>query len=176
MIEQRSGEDRDTREFLTELTAHLLRRGVDGHRVGEVLAEVEAHVAATGEPAREAFGDPDDYARRWVRPQPPGARRRRRVRLVAALLAAAAAGAVLAVAALAAGRGDAVLGLPGWVLTVLAVLALVGAVAAAPVVRVVDPRTGRPRPVGRTALLLGAAVPLVVVVALLVLVGSLTGG
>lgn len=37
-------------------------RGVDGRRIGAALAEVEAHCAESGEPAREAFGDPAAYA------------------------------------------------------------------------------------------------------------------
>ena len=44
--------------FLLELRL----RGVAGHRIGAALAEVEAHCAESGEPAREAFGDPAAYA------------------------------------------------------------------------------------------------------------------
>lgn len=46
------------REFLL-----LLRlRGIDGVRIGEALAEVEAHCARSGHTPREAFGDPVGYA------------------------------------------------------------------------------------------------------------------
>ncbi|HZG89444.1 MAG TPA: hypothetical protein VEZ42_04455, partial [Pseudonocardia sp.] len=81
-----TGQDRTTRDYLAELTLHLLRTGLDGQRAGEVLAEVEAHVAATGEPAREAFGPPREYARRWAPDVPPRVRRRRRLRLLVSLV------------------------------------------------------------------------------------------
>jgi len=43
--------------------ALLLRhRGADGARIGDVLAEVEAHCADSGQTPREAFGEPADYA------------------------------------------------------------------------------------------------------------------
>ena len=44
--------------FLLELRL----RGIDGRRIGAALAEVEAHCAESGEPARDAFGDPAAYA------------------------------------------------------------------------------------------------------------------
>lgn len=44
--------------FLLELRL----RGVDGRRIGAALAEVEAHCAESGESARDAFGDPATYA------------------------------------------------------------------------------------------------------------------
>ena len=46
------------REFIL-----LLRlRGIDGVRIDEALAEVEAHCARSGHTPREAFGDPVGYA------------------------------------------------------------------------------------------------------------------
>jgi len=86
-------QDRVTRDYVGELAFHLARAGLDGQRVGEVLAEVEAHVAATGEPARAAFGPPQEYARRWAPDVPPQVRRRRRLRVLAfcSLLAPVAA-------------------------------------------------------------------------------------
>ena len=40
----------------------LLRlRGVDGAQIGDVLAEVEAHCADSGQTPREAFGEPTGY-------------------------------------------------------------------------------------------------------------------
>ncbi|GAA1793971.1 hypothetical protein GCM10009682_14750 [Luedemannella flava] len=43
------------------LTARM--RDVPGTRIGEALAEVEAHCAESGETPTEAFGDPVEYAR-----------------------------------------------------------------------------------------------------------------
>ncbi len=40
----------------------LRARDVPGTRIGEVLAEVQSHLAETGEDPREAFGTPKEYA------------------------------------------------------------------------------------------------------------------
>ncbi|MCF6743382.1 hypothetical protein E9529_03670 [Blastococcus sp. KM273128] len=45
-----------------DLLLRLRLRDVPGTRIGEVLAEVESHVAETGEHPREAFGPPREYA------------------------------------------------------------------------------------------------------------------
>ncbi|TDD56270.1 hypothetical protein E1286_02860 [Nonomuraea terrae] len=45
-----------------ELTIALRLHEISGERVGEVLAEVESHVAETGEDPRVAFGSPKEYA------------------------------------------------------------------------------------------------------------------
>jgi hypothetical protein len=45
-----------------ELLLALRLRDVPGDRIGEVLAEVQSHVAETGEDPRTAFGDPKAYA------------------------------------------------------------------------------------------------------------------
>lgn len=66
------------RSYVEELTIALRARDVPGARIGEVLAEVRAHAAESGEPAREAFGPPQAYAdavvaamRADLRKQPP---------------------------------------------------------------------------------------------------------
>ena len=45
-----------------DLLLRLRMRDVPGARIGEVLAEVQSHVAETGEHPREAFGAPKEYA------------------------------------------------------------------------------------------------------------------
>lgn len=45
-----------------DLVLALRLRDVPGVRIGEVLAEVEAHCADSGQGPGEAFGDPDAYA------------------------------------------------------------------------------------------------------------------
>jgi len=45
-----------------ELVLALRLRDVPGRRIGEVLAEVEAHCADSGQSPAEAFGDPQAYA------------------------------------------------------------------------------------------------------------------
>ena len=47
-----------------DLLLRLRLRDVPGARIGEVLAEVQSHVAETGEHPREAFGPPKEYAAR----------------------------------------------------------------------------------------------------------------
>ena len=46
-----------------ELVQALRLHDVPGPRIAEALAEVECHVVATGQNARDAFGAPDAYAR-----------------------------------------------------------------------------------------------------------------
>jgi hypothetical protein len=48
--------------YCDELLLALRSRVVPGARIGEVLAEVQSHVAETGEDPRTAFGSPRDYA------------------------------------------------------------------------------------------------------------------
>ncbi|WP_110241145.1 hypothetical protein [Nocardioides gilvus] len=50
------------RAWAEALLLELRLRGVAGTMIGAVLAEVEAHCADSGETARDAFGDPKDYA------------------------------------------------------------------------------------------------------------------
>jgi hypothetical protein len=174
MTDRQLDPDRDTTEYVTALTAYLFRHRVPGPRIGEVLAEVEAHVAATGESARAAFGPPEDYARAWSVPLTARERWRRRGVVAAAVCATGGIGAVLAAGGLAAGGGTTVFGVNGWWVLGLAAVALIAVLAVLPMDRVIDPRTSRPRSVGRVPLLTGAAVALLVVVALLVATGAWT--
>jgi hypothetical protein len=50
--------------YLRRLRTELRARGVPGGRIGEVLAEVDTHVADTGEDPASAFGPPEGYAAR----------------------------------------------------------------------------------------------------------------
>lgn len=50
------------RKYRDELILALRLRDISGARVGEVIAEVEAHVAETGEDPVQAFGPPKEYA------------------------------------------------------------------------------------------------------------------
>ncbi|MGW1677024.1 HAAS signaling domain-containing protein [Saccharopolyspora sp. NPDC002376] len=49
-------------KYRDELLIALRMHEISGERVGEVLAEVEAHVRETGEDPVEAFGKPREYA------------------------------------------------------------------------------------------------------------------
>lgn len=147
----------DIDAYRQQLLLALRLRDIPGPRIAEVLAEVESHVADTGEDPNAAFGAPKDYARALVVELHPERTHGVRgwmasVRGVEVLMAALAfAGAWLAAEGLfALAAGDpGVLGLPGPVHLALAVVLL--AALALLVVRtsrrrddrVLDPRTGR---------------------------------
>jgi acyl-CoA synthetase (NDP forming) len=50
------------RAWCDDLLLALRLRDVPGTRIGEVIAEVQSHVAETGEDPRQAFGTPKEYA------------------------------------------------------------------------------------------------------------------
>jgi hypothetical protein len=168
-----------------ELILALRLRDVPGARIGEVLAEVQSHVAETGEESRAAFGDPKAYAAEVA-----GAlglpRSGIRALLgsltavdVALTVVLGLAGYFLADALWDLGAGDrSWLGLPAWVVALVAALAMAGCAAhftattrRQPDVAVRDPRTGAdmvPFAPWRVAVLVGYPV--------LVLVAALVGG
>ena len=51
-----------TAKYTQDLLSALRLRDVPSDRIGEVLAEVESHVAETGESPYDAFGTPQEYA------------------------------------------------------------------------------------------------------------------
>ncbi len=55
-----------TRTYTDELLLALRLRDVPGPRIAEALAEIDSHVAETGEDPREAFGPPKAYADQLV--------------------------------------------------------------------------------------------------------------
>lgn len=145
-------ERRTTRDaYAQELLLALRLREVPSPRIAEALAEVDSHVAETGEDPVAAFGPPEDYARELAGAL--GVRRGQALRTGSGLLTTAgcAVGGVLLADGLhAVGAGArALLGLPAW----LAVLVGVGLLAAGALgvvqlsrreggARVTDPRTG----------------------------------
>lgn len=56
--------DADT--YRGDLILALRMRDVPGDRIGEIVAEVESHVADSGEDPCEAFGPPEQYAARFT--------------------------------------------------------------------------------------------------------------
>jgi hypothetical protein len=54
-------------DFIVALRLH----GVDGARIGEALAEVNDHVKSSGESAEDAFGTPEEYAKKLAMPASP---------------------------------------------------------------------------------------------------------
>lgn len=52
------------KKYRDDLIYALRLHDVPGPRIGEVVAEIESHLAETGDDPRDAFGDPKDYADR----------------------------------------------------------------------------------------------------------------
>lgn len=170
-----------------DLLLRLRMLSVPGPRIGEVLAEVQSHVAETGEPPREAFGTPREYADQvaqalGVTPVRGWALLRQELRWRDLLLAVVCgvAGFSLADGLWSLGAGAATTaGLPTWLVCLGAALVLGGCTArfvlnarhdpdADPVV---DPRNGEDMvPFGRRQVALLAAFPV------LALVGMAVGG
>lgn len=143
---------REDQKYLDDLLLHLRWRDVPGARIGEILAEVEAHADATGEPLVEAFGSPKAYAKQWERGAPNGFRYW--LPLLPAIALNGVGGWTLANGGYAIGAGEpALFGLPGIVVALVGVgIALVG-MAMIKIDRVVDPRSGRPITSSRRAFL-----------------------
>lgn len=66
--------------YLENLTIQLRLREVPGDRIGQILAEVETHVADTGLDPVEAFGVPGEYAATYAATAPASAPARGRSR------------------------------------------------------------------------------------------------
>jgi hypothetical protein len=132
----------ETSSYRRDLMLALRARHVPGDRIGDIVAEVESHVADTGEDPVEAFGPPREYAAS-VAPTRKGSR----VTSWALTLSGAAAGWLVAVSVVALVDGEAKslpAGLPAGVALVLAVLLWIPAVLVQVRLnsRVRDPRTG----------------------------------
>ncbi|WP_456600262.1 hypothetical protein [Blastococcus sp. SYSU DS0616] len=140
------------------LLLRLRMRDVPGARIGEVLAEVQSHVAETGEHPREAFGPAAEYADRVADVLGAAPSRGWRDTLrgltwrdLGTVASIGLACFLLADSLWALGAGEtSVLDLPAWAVCVVAALVLAACVAR--IVRtvrhdasgdkVVDPRTG----------------------------------
>jgi hypothetical protein len=151
------------RRYLDQLAVHLQNWYVPGDRIGEILAEAEAHAAASGEPLREAFGDPKEYARQWA--VPPGRKRWRRIVPIALLAALGGFTLAWGATAIALDQSVPVLGLPPWVALVLGFALSLAGLALAPLNRIRDPRTGALRGPSRLTLMSLAALMCAVVAA-----------
>lgn len=149
-----------TDTYSRKLLIALRGREVPSDRIAEVVAEVESHVAETGEDPHDAFGAPHEYAAVVAASQP-----RRILRVVLALALGGLTGWLVATTAASLVRGEGeVFGIAmGLAVPAVLVLAVVTALVAQRHHRpVVDPRTGERR-------LVGGGAPLVAV--LLVAVG-----
>lgn len=138
-----------------DLLLALRMRDVPGPQIGEVLAEVQSHVAEAGEDPRSAFGAPKEYAEQVAGALGvPRARGWARLRVISGgdlvlTLVIGVTSFLLADGLWSLGAGDpSVFGLPAWAVTPVAalllgacILRLVATVRQEPAA-VVDPRTG----------------------------------
>ena len=104
----------DEKRYLSELTAALRLRHISGVRIGEILAEVEAHTAESGQSAREAFGTPKDYARQFEPSATEPGRRQWGRQAWTGTLTAAIGAWLFAAGAFAGMAGENFIRLPGW--------------------------------------------------------------
>lgn len=132
--------DRVMSEYRQSLISILRLKDVPGDRIGQIVAEVESHIAETGEDPIEAFGRPRAYAAQLAderRPEP-------RWYTAATALAAGVAGWLIAQGALGLLLGEHYLGRSG--LLWLTIGVLIAIPVAIKVHRgstpVRDPRTG----------------------------------
>jgi hypothetical protein len=140
------------RRYLDHLAAHLKLLDVPGERIGEILAEAEAHAAESGESLSEAFGDPKTYARQWAGCPKPSLQ----WRSVGTAMIGCTGGLALSLGAtgLAMDQRLPLVGWPTWTLLVLGTALSVGWAAVAPLHRIRDPRTGALSGRSRTAVVL----------------------
>ncbi|GHE11438.1 HAAS signaling domain-containing protein [Klenkia taihuensis] len=150
--------------YRQELIVALRLKDVPGDRIGEAVAEVESHVADTGEDPVAAFGPAKEYARTLA----TGQRRDPWWSTAITLASAGTAGWLVAQGALAQLLGEEYRGLAGWVWVLVGLV--VGIPAAVRVQRrssrVRDPRTGADMvPSSPWGVVVLVAIPVVLVLA-----------
>jgi hypothetical protein len=155
----------DLDPYRNQLVIALRMRNVPADRIGEAVAEVESHVADTGEDPVTAFGEPADYAKRLTETLD---RRASPVSRWLSLIVAAVSFAAFGVATTGLLHGD-----PAPVAVAVGVLIVMGVwlYRRRAVDRIVDPRTGATLrlPASRWALaVLAVSVAALVVVAAVV--------
>lgn len=162
--------------YQSRLVTALRRHDVPGNRIGEILAEIESHLAESGESVTDAFGSPGDYAARLAESTPAGEAPAVSAWLLAAMLALGlAGGAALAEGAYRLGAGGRTdwgwfaVGPLGQVAVAAALLAILALLVRPRIDRIVDPRTRRPRRLTSSARLALVAVPGTMLAALWVL-------
>ena len=150
-----------TDTYRRELVQALRLRNVPPERIGEIVAEVESHVADTGEDPREAFGPAPEYAAGFRHP-------RSRASVAASVARAvlyALCGFLVAVGIIGLVDGEPAFGLAAWVVLAAGLALWVPALVV--VVRrsvpVPDPRTGRWITTGPAATAVGMVGTLVAV-------------
>lgn len=126
-----------TRSYVRDLTIWLQLRDVHGVRIGQIVAEVESHVAESGEPAEVAFGPARTYARQFGQPRD---RWRVSPATMATTVAAAGGGWLLAEGFFHLLIGERYAGVPAWVVALGGAVVLLAVFLIVPNNIVIDPR------------------------------------
>lgn len=128
------------KRYLTDLAYALRLRNISGVRIGEIMAEVEAHTAESGQSAREAFGSPKEYARQFEpAADDPGRRQWGKQAWTGALTAAIGAW-LFAAGAFAGMAGENLIKLPGWWACAIGAAILLVTFSVIPLDAIIDPR------------------------------------
>lgn len=134
-----------TKRYSRDLLLHLAGRDVSASRIGDIVAEVESHVADTGEDPTDAFGTPKEYAEA-VAPRADTARKRRGARALQGLCGGIT-GMMLSVSVTQLiQQDDTAFGMPTWVALLIGIAAAVATVVVTTGKgrgRIRDPRTGK---------------------------------
>ena len=161
-----------TDTYRRELVQALRAGNVPPERIGEIVAEVESHVADTGEDPREAFGPAREYAAGFRRPRS----RSEQASFWALIALSALCGWLISRGVFGLVRDEPLHGLPagvvfaiGWLLWILPVVAQTRGQAPVP-----DPRTGRSMTAGRRAVVISMTIFLAVLTGLTWLLAVLT--
>lgn len=137
----------DDKRYRNELIAALRWRNVSGVRIGEIVAEVEAHTAESGQSAFESFGPPKEYAKQFE-PTPGGGRRWGQGAWVGTI-AAALGGWLLAAGVTAGMVGEEEFGIPGWWAAAIGAVLMIGTFCFMPIDAIIDPRRPNAQRYGR---------------------------
>lgn len=133
-------EDKSLADYRHSLIMALRLKDLPGERIGHIVAEVESHVADSGEDPTEAFGSAREYAARLTagRPREPW------WHLALTVVPAAIAGWFVAQGSFDLLQHETSLGLSGWVWLALGlIIAIPGGIRVyRRSTRVRDPRTG----------------------------------
>lgn len=155
-------------KYIDNLMLALRIRNVPGGRIGQIVAEVEAHLAESGEDPVDAFGKPSEYAKAWADDAERSLDWTKRIRYILGVAAAGAGGFLAALGGIRTATGETLWGLHAIFPLLVGVVLTVASAFITPLEhKIVDPRTGREperlRRMGRRALVILGAVVLLFV-------------
>ena len=164
--ELNNGELKVLERYTADLIVGLRLRDVPGRTIGEIVAEVESHVATTGESPYETFGPVKQYIAERVPEAPTVGRALRRPRSWIGAIPAGVGGWLVGQGFLSGLNDRPYLGMSGWWSFALGSALLLGTFLLMPIDTLIDPRGGGTRwRNGRRGLLLAVGVGYLVLLA-----------